>query len=57
MKTGSHYRKYLSQIHDTGFGFFAKDASTGILEILCGNNIYESHIVDLGCGSGILAKG
>ena len=57
MKTGTHYRKYLSQIHDTGFGFFAKDASTGILEILRENNIYESHIVDLGCGSGILAKG
>ena len=57
MKTGTHYRKYLSQIHDTGFGFFAKGASTGILEILRENNIYECHIVDLGCGSGILAKG
>jgi len=57
MKTGTHYRKYLSQIHDTGFDFFAKGASTGILEILRENNIYECHIVDLGCGSGILAKG
>ncbi|SVC54106.1 uncharacterized protein METZ01_LOCUS306960, partial [marine metagenome] len=50
------YTKYLANIHDTGFGFFAKGASKGILEILRENNIREGHIVDLGCGSGILAK-
>ena len=57
MKTTHYYRKYLSHIHDTGFGNFAKGSSTGILEILRENNIYDCHIVDLGCGSGILAKG
>ena len=57
MKTAHYYRKYLSHIHDTSFGKFAKGSSTGILEILRENNIYKCHIVDLGCGSGILAKG
>ena len=57
METAAYYKKYLTHIHDTGFGFFAKGASIGILEILRENNIQEGHIVDLGCGSGILAKG
>ena len=52
----TYYKKYLTHIHDSGFGFFAKGASIGILEILRENNIREGHIVDLGCGSGILAK-
>jgi SAM-dependent methyltransferase len=50
------YGKNLSQIHDSDFGFFAEGASQGILEILKKHNIHNGHIVDLGCGSGILAK-
>ena len=57
MKTTNYYRKYLSHIHDTSFGSLAKGASTGILETFRKNNIYDCDIVDLGCGSGILAKG
>ena len=54
---GTHfYGIHLAEIHDTGFSFFAEGASIGILEILREKNIYSGHIVDLGCGSGILAK-
>ena len=56
METVAYYRKYLSHIHDTGFDYFAKGSSIGIIEILQKNNIREGHIVDLGCGSGILAN-
>ena len=47
METVAYYRKYLSHIHDTGFDYFAKGASIGIIEILQKNNIREGHIVDL----------
>lgn len=56
MKTKSFYKKNLAHIHDTGFSFFAEGASKGILEILEKHDIHNGHIVDLGCGSGILAK-
>jgi len=50
------YGKYLSKIHDSDFGFFAENAAIGIFEVLQKFDITEGHLVDLGCGSGILAK-
>lgn len=50
------YGEYLSKIHDSDFGFFAENAAIGIFELLQKFDITEGHLVDLGCGSGILAK-
>lgn len=52
----SVYRQDLAYIHDVGFGGFAADAAPGILRILGRYDLKSGLVVDLGCGSGILAK-
>lgn len=50
------YRKDLAYIHDSGFGDFARDAASGVLDILRHSGIIRGRVIDLGCGSGIWAK-
>lgn len=50
------YREDLAYIHDDSFGEYARSAAPGILRLLDRSGIHEGHIVDLGCGSGILAR-
>jgi SAM-dependent methyltransferase len=50
------YRKDLAYIHHHGFSEFAESAAPGVLEILWKRGIREGVIVDMGCGSGILAR-
>ncbi len=49
------YRKDLAYIHDVGHSDYSIKSAPGILEILSQNNIHNGLIVDLGCGSGLLA--
>lgn len=49
------YGTDLAHIHDTGFGHVARDAAPGLLGILRERGITGGRIVDLGCGSGIMA--
>lgn len=46
----------LANIHDLGFGEHSIKASKKILTILKDKEILDGKIVELGCGSGILAK-
>ena len=50
------YTSDLAYVHDRAFGNFAKEAATYILQVLKENNIYKGLVVDLGCGSGIVAQ-
>jgi SAM-dependent methyltransferase len=50
------YRADLAWIHHAGFSEFATRASRGILDTLTASGIRDGLIVDVGCGSGILAK-
>ena len=50
------YQKDLAYIHDAGFGDFALQAASFIIQLLRENNITEGSIVDLGCGSGLSAR-
>ena len=50
------YEKDLAYIHDVGFGWFARDAAPGVLQLLADRGIHDGLVVDLGCGSGIWAK-
>jgi SAM-dependent methyltransferase len=50
------YKPNLAYIHDTSFGYFAFHAAHSILDTLSGKGIPKGLVVDLGCGSGILAK-
>lgn len=50
------YRVDLAHIHDDGFGDYARNAAPGILQLLKDAGIESGHVVDLGCGSGILAR-
>lgn len=52
----SWYNEDLAYIHDTGHSDFALRSAPGILQILRGNGIHSGLIVDLGCGSGLLAQ-
>lgn len=51
-----YYRPDLAWIHHTGFSEFAREASAGVLTSLTAHGIREGLIVDIGCGSGILAR-
>ena len=51
-----YYQTDLAWIHHTGFSEFATLASRGILASLQSHRIREGLIVDIGCGSGILAR-
>jgi SAM-dependent methyltransferase len=51
------YREDLAYIHDVGHADFALESAPGILEILDQNGLREGLVVDLGCGSGLWARG
>jgi SAM-dependent methyltransferase len=51
------YREDLAYIHDVGHADFALESAPGILEILGQNGLREGLVVDLGCGSGLWARG
>lgn len=55
MNADEWYGENLAYIHDAGFSGFALGAAPGILEILEENGIRDGLVVDLGCGSGLLA--
>jgi SAM-dependent methyltransferase len=50
------YGEDLAYIHDVGHAEFALESAPGILEILAKNGIHDGLVVDLGCGSGLLAR-
>lgn len=50
------YREDLSWIHDLGFGDLARNAAERLLQQLAADGVTEGLVVDLGCGSGILAE-
>lgn len=51
----TRYGEDLAFIHHDGHGAFARDVAPGVLATLRRNGIDAGRIVDLGCGSGILA--
>jgi SAM-dependent methyltransferase len=52
----SQYRHDLAYIHHHGFSEFAESAAPGLLELLWQRGVRDGLIVELGCGSGILAR-
>jgi SAM-dependent methyltransferase len=50
------YREDLSWIHDLGFGDLARDAADRLLETIAAEDLDAGLVVDLGCGTGILAE-
>ena len=53
---GGLYDEDLAYIHDVGFSDFITAASPGILRLLQRAGIPPGFVVDLGCGSGVLAQ-
>lgn len=51
-----YYQEDLAYIHDIGFGNFARESGPGLLAFLGEKGEKNGLVVDLGCGSGILAK-
>jgi SAM-dependent methyltransferase len=49
------YRNDLAYIHDAGFGHFARHAAGVLLTELQRRHLHTGLVIDLGCGSGILA--
>lgn len=52
----SDYGPDLAYIHHAGFSEFAEAAAPGVLEILWRRDLRDGLVVELGCGSGILAR-
>lgn len=50
------YRSDLAFIHDSGYGAVARAGADRLLSELASRNIPQGQVVDLGCGSGILAE-
>lgn len=50
------YRADLAYIHHTGFSEFAESASAGVMGLLHERGIRDGLVVDVGCGSGVLAR-
>ena len=50
------YGRDLAYIHHTGFSEFAESAAPGVLEILWKHGVRDGLVVEVGCGSGILAR-
>jgi SAM-dependent methyltransferase len=50
------YQEDLAFIHDVGFGFFARQAAPGLLQLLRQTGVVRELVVDLGCGSGLWAR-
>jgi SAM-dependent methyltransferase len=53
---GGWYGEDLAYIHDVGHADFALDSAPGILEVLERGGIEDGLVVDLGCGTGLLAR-
>jgi SAM-dependent methyltransferase len=51
------YGTDLAYIHDAGFGDIARNAAPLLVEALRRRGIDDGLVIDLGCGSGILARG
>jgi SAM-dependent methyltransferase len=54
--TATGYGDDLAYIHDEGFADFARNAAPGILRILRSHGIAGGLVVDIGCGTGALAR-
>jgi SAM-dependent methyltransferase len=52
----AYYQHDLAEIHDIGYGDFARHATKGLLTLFRIKGIVSGTIVDLGCGSGIAAE-
>ena len=50
------YGPDLAYIHHAGFSEFAESAAPGLLEILWKHGVRDGLVVEIGCGSGILAR-
>lgn len=50
------YREDLAYIHDVGFGHLAKNAAQVLLNALRRSGIDQGQVIDLCCGSGLLAR-
>ncbi len=51
------YGEDLAYIHDAGHADFALRSAPGILDMLRENGVSDGLVVDLGCGSGLWARG
>ena len=56
MPQSQEYRDDLAYIHDRGYGALANDAATRLVAELADARIASGTVVDLGCGSGVLAQ-
>ena len=54
--TADGYEADLAYIHHVGFGGFATQAAPGVIEHLRQCGVRDGLVVDLGCGSGLLAR-
>ena len=52
----NYYQEDLAYVHDSGFGEFAINATSMILKTLGEQFPNKGLVIDLGCGSGIVAK-
>lgn len=50
------YQQDLAHVHHAGFGEFARATAPGVLALLHRQHLHGGRVVDLGCGSGILAR-
>jgi predicted TPR repeat methyltransferase len=50
------YREDLAHIHDVGFGHLANNAAQVLLHALRHGDIHQGTAIDLGCGTGLLAR-
>lgn len=50
------YQQDLAHVHHAGFGDFARATAPGVLALLQRQRLHGGRVVDLGCGSGILAR-
>jgi SAM-dependent methyltransferase len=53
----NNYGDDLAYIHDAGFGDLARNAAPLLVEALHRRGIADGLVIDLGCGSGLLARG
>src|SRR5215213_7058433 len=51
-----YYGEDVAYIHDVGHADFALESAPGIMEVLDSSRIEGGLVVDLGCGSGLLAR-
>lgn len=52
----NEYGRDLAYIHHEGFSEFAESAAPGLLEILWKHGVRDGLVVEIGCGSGVLAR-